>query len=773
MAEGLSYVGKRLARPDVAAKATGAAVYGADVTLPGMLVGRILTSPHAHARVVRIDTSRARSLPGVAAVITHEDVPKSSFTRSVMAEGLPPFAYEGENQDQFILSDKARYVGDWIAAVAAVDVYTAERALGLIEVEYEVLPAVFDPEEAQKPGAPVIHERWKDNVAGSIGHPFSRGDVKKAFADSDHIVEFSGRNSRQKQAHMEPDVAVARWDDKGRLTVWSPHQNAHLAQKTMGRRIFGIGEGNVRWITTVVGGGFGARMSLGVEPVAALLAKLTGKPVKVLVTREEDFSGWNSRTEQRQTIRMGVAEDGTVTAVEQEILSDAGAYLSHSGTISAVNMQSALGLLRSPVVSGKATIVYTNNPTSSGMRGYGNPEGAFVLQQAIDMAAEKCGMDPVEFRLKNAKGVGEPSMWEPVALTSCALERCIRLGAERIGWKDKWQGWSGKKEGRHRRGVGMSIMTHASGAGGFLLEHSTAGIKLHEDGSADLTVSPCEMGQGILGVLAQLAAESTGLSYKDIHIITGDTDVTLFDIGTHASRSTYAIGNAVLDAARQVKEIVLERAAKKLGTAPDALDVRDGSVYVKADPQKTVRVAEISHEAIYDYGNDGRHIAAIGKHQGLTHCPNFQAGFAEIDVDVETGVIQVLRFVVAHDIGRAINPLTVEGCLEGGACQGLGYALSEDLVIDDTTGEVLTDSFATYKMLSMLDMPEVDIILVEEPDPSGPFGAKGVGETGITNVAPAIANALYDAARIRIHSLPMTPEKVLEALGEQRGSMAR
>jgi xanthine dehydrogenase molybdenum-binding subunit len=541
----------------------------------------------------------------------------------------------------------------------------------------------------------------------------------------------------------------------------------------MGRRIFGIGEGNVRWITTVVGGGFGARMSLGVEPVAALLAKVTGKPVKVAMTREEDFSGWNSRTEQRQTVKIGVSGDGTVTAVEQRILSDSGAYLSHSGTISAVNMQSALGLLRSPVVSGKATIVYTNNPTASGMRGYGNPEGAFVLQQAIDMAAEKCAMDPVEFRLKNAKGRGEPSMWEPVALTSCALERCIELGADSIGWKEKWQGWGSEKTGRYRRGVGMSMMTHASGAGGFLLEHSTAGIKLHEDGSADLTVSPCEMGQGILGVLGQIAAEALGLRCEDIHIITGDTDVTLFDIGTHASRSTYAIGNAVLDAAGQIKRTVLERAAVKLETSPDDLDIRDGQAYLKVDPQKTVSVAEISQEAIYDYGTDGRHITAVGKHQGLTHCPNFQAGFAEIEVDVDTGVIEVLRYVVAHDIGRAINPLTVEGCLEGGACQGFGYALSEDLLIDDKTGKVLSDSFATYKMPSMLDMPEVDVILVEEPDPTGPFGAKGVGETGITNVAPAIANALYDAARIRIHSLPMTPEKVMEALEERQASATR
>ena len=463
-----------------------------------------------------------------------------------------------------------------------------------------------------------------------------------------------------------------------------------------------------------------------------------------------------------------MSEDCAITALEQRILSDSGAYFSHSGTISAVNMQSTLGVMRSPVIAGKATIVYTNNPTSSGMRGYGNPEGSFILQQAIDVAAEKCGMDPVEFRLKNIKGVGECSMWEPVCLESCALEQCITQGAERIGWEKKWQGWGSKKEGRYRRGIGMSIMTHASGAGGFLLEHSTAIIKLHEDGSAQLTVSPCEMGQGILGALSQIAAEAIGLRYEDIHVITGDTDVTLFDIGTHASRSTYAMGNAALDAGRKVKAMILERAARAWETTPDALDIREGRVYLKADPAKTVSVGEIASGGMYEYGMEGQHISATGKHQAVTHSPNFQAGFAEIEVDVETGVIKVLKYVVAHDIGRAINPLTVEACLEGGAYQGLGYALTEDLAIDERTGKVLTDSFATYKMLSTLDMPEVEVILVEEPDPNGPFGAKGVGETGITNVAPSIANALYDAVGIRIHSLPMTPEKVLEALQSQR-----
>ena len=764
MAQELSSVGKRLPRPDGPSKVTGGAQNGEDISRPGMLVGRILKSPYPHAKIIKMDTSKAKTLPGVEAVITFHDVPKLPFTRSVMAEGFPAVAYQGENQDQFILSDKARYIGDWIAAVAAIDIYTAEQALDLIQVDYEQLPAVFDPEEAMKPGAPVIHDGYESNIAGTIEHPFSCGNVEEAFRTSDFVVEFSGHNSRQKQAHLELDVAVAQWDTQGRLTIWSPCQNPHLAKKALARRVFGIGEGNIRWITTTVGGGFGARMSFCVEPVCAMLAKVTGKPVKVVMTREEDFAGWNSRTEQRQTIKIGVKEDGTITAVKQEILSDAGAYLSHSGSITAVNMQSALGLFRSPNISGTAKIVYTNTPTASGMRGYGNPEGAFVLQQVIDMAAEKVGMDPVEFRLKNIKSVGEPSMWVPVPLESCNLEKCIKLGAERIGWKEKWEGWGKKKEGRKRRGIGMSIMTHASGAGGFLLEHSHAIIKLNEDGSAHLTVSPCEMGQGILGVLSQIAAETIGLRYEDIRVITGDTDITLFDIGSHASRSTYVIGNAVVNAGQKVRQMVLERAAGKLGVSTDKLEIKDGRVYIQSRPEKGITVAEISHDAIYDYGTTGQHIMATGSFQSVSHCPNFQAGFAEIEVDTQTGVIKVIKYVLAHDIGRAINPLNVEGQLEGGTGQGIGYALCEDLVIDKNTGETLSDSFATYKILSTLDIPEIEIILVEEPVASGPYGAKGVGEPGMVNVAPSIANALYDALGVRIDSVPMTPEKILEAL---------
>lgn len=764
MEQGLRSVGKREIRPDAAPKVTGATEFTADMQMPGMLEGRILRSVHPHAKIKKIDTIKAKQLPGVAAVITYDDVPKRPFTRSAMAEALPSFVFEGEILDQYILSEKARYLGDWIAAVAAQDIYTAEKALALIEVEYEVLPAVFDPFEAMKPDAPLIHEDKENNIASEMDHAFNCGDVEKAFEESDVVVVFSGKNSRQKHCHLELDAAIASWDTKDRLTMISPTQGPHLARKAFARRIFGIPDGDIRWISPPLGGGFGARLAFSVEPVAAMLAKVAGKPVRVTVTREEDFAGWGSRTEQHQTIKVGAKKDGTLTAIKQDIVSDSGAYFSHSGTTTAVNMQHTLGLFRCPNIHGHMKVVYTNTPITSGFRGYGNVEGAFILQQAIDMAAEKVGMDPIEFRMKNIKEVGEPSFFIPVPLEQCALKECIKQAAERIGWNEKWKGWGTKKEGRIRRGIGMSVMNHASGAGGFLIEHSSAIIKLNEDGSANLTVAPCEMGQGILGALSQIAADSMGLRYDDIHIVTGDTDVTLFDIGSHASRSTYVTGNAVIDAGKKIKTKLLEFGAKRLEVNADDLDVSEGKVFVKAAPEKSVSVGEIAHDEIYNFTNTGAHISATGSFLSTTHSPSFQAAFADVEVDVETGVVAFKKYVVAHDIGKAINPMHVEGQIEGGAVQGLGIALTEDFVIDKNTGQTLSDSFATYKIPSFLDVPEIEPILVEEPVPSGPYGAKGVGEPGIVNVAPAIANAVYDAVGVRISTMPISPEKVLEAL---------
>lgn len=769
MSSEFSYVGKR-PKPDIISKVTGQAKYTEDFALPGMLEGRLLRSPHPHARIRRIDVAKAKALPGVVAVLTHRDAPPNRFTRSTMAEALPEFAYSGERQDQYVLSEKARYIGDWIAAVAAEDIYTAEKALELIEVDYEILPAILDPFAALEPGAPQVHADVNGNVAFEMDHPFNSGDTRNAFAEAHAVAEYSGVSSRQKHIHLETDVAIASFDPDGRLTIISPSQGPHLAKKHLTKRIFtDIGDGDVRWISPAIGGGFGARLALGVEPVAVLLARATQRPVRVTTTREEDFTGYSSRTDQHQTIRIAADREGVMTAIEQNIVSDSGAYLSHSATTSILNMQMTLGLFRVPNVSGHLTVAYTNTPTTSGFRGYGNAEGAFVLQQAVDMLAEKLNMDPVELRLKNIRKAGEPSFFIPCTLEHTKLEECIRVAAERFGWATKWGGWGAKKIGRHRRGVGMAILNHASGAGGFLLEHSSAMMKLQADGQANLTVSPCEMGQGILGALTQVAAETSGIPYEKIRITTGDTDVTMFDIGSHASRSMLVIGNAVADAATKIKAEIARRAVhlfelRQVRATPADLDVREGRVFVKERPEIGLDVAEVAYAAIYDFGTEGSQIAANGSYLSTSHHPNHQAAFAEVEVDTETGVVSIVNYTVAHDIGRTINPQLVEAQLEGGAVQGFGFALTEDFVIDPDTAEVLNDSLLTYRIATIMDVPDMDLLLVEDAYRGGPFGAKGVGEAGIVNPAAAIANAVYDAIGIRLHSLPLAPDKILHAL---------
>jgi len=758
MGQELSVVGKRLPRLDGAEKATGAAKFTGDIELSGMLIGRVLKSPHPHAKIVKIDTFKAKKLPGVEAVITFEDVPQKPFNLSLFAM-LRASGIESETRDQYVLSDKARFVGDWIAAVAATDIYIAEEALDLIEVEYEELPAVFDPIEAMKPDAPRIHEHAKGNIAARIPYAYPEGDVEKGFKEADYVIEDTFCTTKQKYGQMEPTACVASFDTDGKLTVWSPHQLMHIARRRISD-IFDIPEGMVRWITPTVGGAFGGKLSLTNEPICIALAKKTGKPVKLQDTREEDFVAHESRHPFIQTAKLGVKRDGTITAMQAKWIGDAGAYFTQSGTVSVVGMRNFMGLYRCPNRAGEIEIVYTNTPTSGGMRGYGNPQAMFALEQLIDMTAEKLGMDPIEFRLKNLKGVGEPSSSPSVLIDSCVLDECIKIGAERIGWKEK----RGRgKEGRMRRGVGMACCTHASGAAPGLLEHSNAFIKFNADGSANVVVSPCEMGQGILGVLAQIAAEELGLDIEDIHIVTGDTDVTMFDIGSHASRSAYVIGNAVLKAAQEAKGQLLERAAKALEVSAEELDTKDKRVYVKAAPEKGISIAEICRNAIYNF--EGECLNISGKCSFIPgQSRPFQAVFAEVEVDTDTGGVKLLKMLVAQDSGRAINPMNVEGQLEGGAAQGIGYALTEDFAVAMNTGATLTDSFATYKIPTVLDLPEIEVIIVEKPVASGPFGARGVGELGANTIAPAIANAIYDAVGVRIKELPITPEKILKAL---------
>ena len=760
MTEELTVVGKRITQVDAAAKATGAARYTVDIKLPGMLIGRVLHSPYPHAKIKKIDKSKALKLPGVEAVITIDDTSKILWARSFRDLPMAPSG-SIQHADEYILADKARYVGDAVAAVAAVDEKTADEALDLIEVEYEELPFVLDPREAMKPGAPLIHDYAENNIAVHLTPPpfLVKGDVEKGFAESDVVAEESFFASKQVGCHLETQACVASVDANGKITCYSPCQLAHPFRRELGK-IFNKPLGMINVINPFVGGSFGTRLSCHNEPICIALAMKTNKPVKLVYTKEEDFTCIDTRTPHYFTIKMGFKKNGTLNAFTVHTTTWSGGYLSRAQLAGGITLIWALGHYRCPNMDGWCDVVYTNTTLSGAMRGFGNPAVMWGVEQVVDMAAEKLGIDPLELRLKNVKHAGEMANMA-LPIESSYIDDCIREGAKRIGWKEK----RGKgREGRLRRGVGMATMTHCSGAWPLLIEHSNAFIKLNEDGTASLNVNPGSPGTHIWGTLSQIAAEELGIHAEDISIITGSTDATMFDLGSHASRSTYVTGNAVLEAARQAKSQLLERAAKMLEVSPDELEIKDRQVYVKKAPEKRVSVADVCFDAIWNLKGESLNIS--GKSSWASHYNSVPtaAYFAEVEVDTETGEVKVIKFITAMDCGKAINPMTVEGQCEGGIQQGIGYGLTEDYVINKDSGVVESDNFTTYKMPGTLDMPETEIIIIDKPDPKGPFGAKGVAEPGLVGIAPAIANAIYDAVGVRITDLPITPEKVLAAL---------
>lgn len=769
MSQELSVVGKRLPRPDAFDKAIGVAKYTVDIKPPGMLIGKVLRSPYPHAKILKIDTSKAEKLSGVVAVITREDTPKTRFTRSKGSVTI--IKPEKVVEDEMVINDKARFIGDPVAAVAAINERIADEALELIDVEYEVLPAVFDAVEAMNPGAPRIHDDTENNVA--LYTTYIEGDAEKGFQEADVIVEETFWTSKQKVCHLEPSACIASFDSDGRLTIWSPGQHAFPFRRKVSE-IFGIPEGKITWITPYVGGAFGNGQSLRAEPICIALAKKAGRPVKLEYTSEEDFVATETRQPCIMTGKIGVKKDGTITALQLKLIGNSGPYLSQCVKTTKVTLVMFGALYRCSNVYGEGYSVYTNTVNSGGHRGYGAPQAYYVLEQLVDMACEKIGMDPMEFRLKNHRRVGDPSMYsfvskdeklgaetrKPLPIESCQLAECIRRGAERIGWKEKW---GKKKEGRIRRGVGMATYIYISSAFPVDFQHSSVFIKFNEDGSANLVVSACDFGQGVLASLGQIAAEELGIRAEDIRIVSGNTDITMYDTGQYSSRSCYIIGNSVLGAARLAKQRLLERAAQIIGIPAGELDVKDRQIYVKKTGEKKISVAEVTWQAMYNADNFSN-ISAKYAWQPTSNAFPFQAAFAEVEVDTESGGVKILKVVAAQDIGRAINPITVEGQVQGGGLQGVDWALHSDFVTNPVTGVLESINFTNYRVSSTMDVPEFDVILIEEPTPSGPFGAKSVGESGTIAIAPAIYNAIYDAVGVRVKDMPVTPEKIIEGL---------
>jgi 4-hydroxybenzoyl-CoA reductase alpha subunit len=742
-----SVIGKSVPRVDSVVKVTGQAKFAGDISLPGMLVGKILRSKYAHAKILNIDVSEAEKVKGVKAIITGKDTPGKTY--GLFARDEPPLAV-----------NKVRYIGDEIAAVAAIDGDTANEALNLIQVEYQVLPAVFDPIEAMQPGAPQIHE-VPFNIVKKVF--VKEGDVEKGFEASDYVFQDEFVSKFVIHASLETHSSVAVYDPSGKLTVWSSTQGPFALRNALAQTL-GISTNRIRVIKPHVGGGFGGKNEmLANDFCAALLSMKTGRPVKIVYSREEEFIGTRRRHPLIVQIKTGVKKDGTLIAKQCKLIADSGAYGSRSPAIvmmcgAWMNMQ-----YRIPHWSYEGYAVYTNNPVTGAQRGWAAPTVRFADDSQMDIIASALGIDPIEIRLKNAVRSGDitPNRFK---ITSCGLSECIELVAEKTKFKEKW--------GKLPPNRGIGIACGAFWSGSKVLPHDTAAavIELHEDGTVNLLTGASDIGQGSDTVLCQILAEELGIRVEDIRITTADTDLVPFDFGTFASRVTLYSGNAVKAAAKDAKRQLFEVIAERMEANIEDIQCRDRMISVKGSPEKGMSFADGVKAALYTKG-----ITIIGRgtynppeiepfcmETGVANVApaySFAAQVAEVEVDPLTGQLKVLKVTAAQDCGCAVNPAGLESQIEGSISQGIGQCLLEEVVMDQ--GRVLNPSFLSYKVPLASNMSMMEPLLVESDEIEGPFGAKGVGEATQIPTAAAIANAIYDAIGVRIKELPILPGKIL------------
>jgi xanthine dehydrogenase molybdenum-binding subunit len=736
-------------------KVTGKAVFTVDMKRPGMLYAKILRSPHASAIIKGIDAREAEAYPGVKAVITHEEAKLLYMPSHGSAR-------------EYGLDKMVRYMGDKVAAVVAETEEIAEEALGLIDVDYEVLPAVFDMEEAMKPEAPVVHpERHGIDIDGNILEISIQewGDLESGFEEADFIVENRFYTPRVCHCALEPHAMVAEWDDDGNLTMWSSEQTAFMIRDSLAEAL-GISLNKIRFIVPdYMGGGFGGKYESAEKIVLALLAKKAGHPVMLRLTREEVFNSTRTRSPCIFETKTGVKRDGTFTARYIKAIVDVGSYA--WGAIMASRAASYMSLLyKCPNIRYEGYGVFTNTPPSGAMRGFTSTPIHYAMEAEIDEICNIISMDPKEFRLKNGLETGDVILVNQSSITSSGLRECIEKGAKAIGW-EKRQGTPGIKGGRMRRGIGMACYSHYSP----MLKRTersigNAVLKANVDGTFHLLLGIADIGQGLRTIMAQIAAEALACSIEDIGLTLADTSTTPWGTTTAASRSTMETGGAVKEAADEMRGRLLELASEIMGEEAVSLMANDGRVCMKSDSGKGLTFREIlSNPLVYRRGDN--EIVTKATYSVPRFISPFGAQFAEVEVDTETGQVRIAKMVAASDVGRAIHPKSVEGQLEGGIHLGIGYALCEELRIDPMTGECLNPNFMDYKLMRASDMPEIEIIIVEPVDPYSVYGVKGVGEMAAIPTAPAVRNAIFNATGAKVFSLPLTAERVLRALKEK------
>jgi CO/xanthine dehydrogenase Mo-binding subunit len=770
----LADIGKSYRRLDYQTKVTGRAQYLADMSVPGMCHGKILRSPYPHARIRKIDASKAAKLTGVLAVLTRDDI--------LHDEGIEPF-YGPVFKDQTIVAtDKVRHVGDPVAAVAALTVDAAEEALKLIEVDYEELPAVLDVHEALKPGAPLVHDSVKLPSSGFADlaeikpvegtnvcthFKLNRGDVQNGFAEADRVFEDVFTLPATQHSFLETHACIAAIDPGGRITVWATTQNPFVV-RTQLANIFKVPVAKVRVIVPYLGGGYGGKVYPKVEPITVALAQKAGRPVRIVLTREEVFY---TITKHAGVIRMktGVKNDGTLVARECEIHLDTGAYAEIGPRVAKKSGYTAAGPYRIPHLKIDSYSVYTNKPPAGAFRGFGVSQSAWAVESQMDMIAAALKIDPLEIRKKNGYDEGDKFVTDET-LRAIGLKECLDEVAKSIGWEGKEFKSSrvqGSKRENIRRGKGLACMIKAT----ITPSISCAVVKLNEDASLSICAGTVEMGQGSETVLAQIAGKELAIPLQKIQVLGVDTDVVPYDLTTSSSRSTFHMGKAVQLAAqdilRQLKQIV----ATEYGVPEGEISFSDGKIRL---PEAQLDYAEAMFKR---FGMQGGTL--IGEGQVKTSVKNefgekstsafwfLAAGAAEVEVDIDTGKCRLIQYASAVDVGKALNPLGCRQQLVGAAITGIGQALFEEIAYDN--GQLINPNLVDYVLPSLGDMPAmIDSICVAVPDPNGPFGAKGIGESGLIPVAPAIANAIYDAVGVRVKDLPIKAEKIYFALEEMK-----
>ena len=795
-----SVIGKSIAMVDAAGKTTGGGKYADDFNVPGMLIGRILHSPYPHAVIKRIDTSRARALEGVVAVVTGEDAPNQY--------GILPVGHD----ETALAIGKVRYVGDNVACVAALTEETADRALELIDVEYEPLPAYFDPEKSMKAVRNLIHENRPNNIEKDYHHIF--GDPEKGFAEADYVAEARYVANEVTHAAMEPHCTLASFEidphtgKQGRLTVWSSTQVPYYLQHKLSL-VLELPMSQIRVIKPLVGGGFGGKSEIiPLEIIAAVAARAAKAPVKITYTREEVFWAHRGRPRTIIDLKTGVKNDGRITSVACKVIQDGGAYCSY-GVVTILYSGALLGALYDiPNIRYDGFRVLTNKPACGAMRGHGTVNVRFAFESQLDEIAAKIGVDPATMRQINL--LKPPTVTvNGLRVLSYGLPECI----EQVVTRSQWTERKGKLP--RGRGLGVACSHYVSGAANSIIRsdmpHSTVNIKIDRDGGVVVYTGASEIGQGSDTMTAQVVAEVLGCSMARVKVIAADTDLTPIDLGSYSSRVTFMAGNAALRAAEDVKENIVSAAAKRMNCAPEEVIVRDDHVWKRGAVESTGGddIAASGHVdgqilrgsvlqtrkevAIKDHMSfEEAVVAAIDVHGGLTgtgsYAPptaarggkhkgagvgpspaySYSAQVAEVSVDEETGVVTVHKVWAAHDCGRALNPVAVEGQVIGSVWMGLGQALQEEMVWKD--GLLMNAGLLEYRSPSSVESPEIECIIVESIDPEGPFGAKEAGEGSLAATIPAISNAIYDAVGVRLREAPFTPERVLAALRAKRGA---